>query len=59
MGLDRMGYGAFWEVLTKERVESFLFNIPQFREKLTDCPRKSNCELFKKLDSLIASCLRR
>jgi uncharacterized protein (TIGR00661 family) len=57
--LDRMGYGAFWEVLTKERVESFLFNIPQFREKLTDCPRKSNCELFKKLDSLIASCLRR
>ena len=26
--LGRTGYGAFWEELTKERVESFLFNIP-------------------------------
>jgi len=57
--LDRMGYGRFWEELTKERVESFLFNIPQFREKLADCPRKSNLELFTKLDSLIASYLKR
>src|SRR5208337_465601 len=53
--LDRMGYGAFWEELTKERVESFLFNIPQFREKLAHYSRKSNRELFAKLDSLIAS----
>ena len=56
--LDRMGYGKFWEELTKERVESFLFNIPQFREKLADCSRKSNQELFTKLDSLIASYLK-
>ena len=40
--LGRTGYGAFWEELTKERVESFLFNIPQFREKLAEYPRTSN-----------------
>jgi uncharacterized protein (TIGR00661 family) len=57
--LDRMGYGAFWEELTKERVESFLFNISHFCEKLSDYPRTSNRELFGKLDSLIVSCLKR
>ena len=37
--LDRTGYGAFWEELTEERVESFLFNLPHFREKLAQYPR--------------------
>ena len=53
--LGRTGYGAFWEELTKERVESFLFNLPLFREKLAEYPRRSNQELFAKLDSLIAA----
>jgi uncharacterized protein (TIGR00661 family) len=53
--LDRMGYGSFWEELSEDRVESFLFNIPRFREKLTAYCRTSNRELFGKLDSLIAS----
>jgi len=53
--LGRTGYGAFWEELTKERVESFLFNIPQFREKLAAYPKHSNRELFTKLDALIAA----
>jgi uncharacterized protein (TIGR00661 family) len=53
--LDRTGYGAFWEELTKERVESFLGRLPQFREKLAEYPRTSNQELFTKLDALIAS----
>jgi uncharacterized protein (TIGR00661 family) len=52
--LGRTGYGAFWEELTKERVESFLFNIPQFREKLAGYPRMSNQKLFARLDELIA-----
>jgi uncharacterized protein (TIGR00661 family) len=52
--LGRTGYGAFWEELTTERVESFLFNLPAFREKLTEYPRTSNHELFAKLDALIA-----
>jgi uncharacterized protein (TIGR00661 family) len=57
--LDRTGFGAFWEELNKERVESFLFNIPQFREKLATYPRTSNRELFTKLDALIAERLKR
>jgi uncharacterized protein (TIGR00661 family) len=53
--LGRTGYGAFWEELSKEQVESFLFNIPQFCKKLSEYPRTSNRELFAKLDGLIAS----
>lgn len=52
--LDKMGYGAFWEELTKERVESFLFNLPHYREKLTAYPRHGNAALLVKLDELIA-----
>ncbi len=57
--LGRTGYGAFWEELTKERVESFLFNLPLFREKLAGYPKTSNQELFTKLDALIAARLKR
>jgi uncharacterized protein (TIGR00661 family) len=57
--LGRTGYGAYWEELTKERVESFLFNIPQFREKLAGYPRTSNEKLFTRLDELIALYLNR
>ena len=53
--LDKVGYGAFWEELSKERVESFLFNLPHFREKLTAYPRQGNEALLGKLDALIAA----
>lgn len=52
--LDKMGYGAYWEDLNKERVESFLFNLPVFRENLARYPRRGNTELFEKLDALIS-----
>ena len=52
--LDKMGYGAFWEELNKERVESFLFNLPQYREKLGQYPRQGNGALLAKLDALVA-----
>jgi hypothetical protein len=52
--LDKMGYGAYWEELNKERVESFLYNIPQYVEKLEAYPRQGNQALLKKLDALIA-----
>lgn len=52
--LARTGYGAYWEELTKERVESFLLNLPLFRENLASYPRQNNSALFRKLDSLIA-----
>jgi uncharacterized protein (TIGR00661 family) len=52
--VDKMGYGAYWEDLNKERVESFLYNIPQYVEKLEAYPRQGNQALLKKLDALIA-----
>jgi uncharacterized protein (TIGR00661 family) len=47
------GYGAYWDDLNKERVESFLFNLDAYREKLRGYPRADNSALFAKLDSLI------
>ena len=52
--LQKMGYGAYWEDLNKERVESFLYNLPLYREKLTAYPREGNGALLAKLDALIA-----
>lgn len=52
--LDKNGYGAFWDELNKERVESFLFNLPRFAEKLRDYPRQDSSALFAKLDEVIA-----
>ena len=52
--LEKMGYGAYWQELNKERVESFLYNLPHFRERLADYPRQGNARLLQKLDSLIS-----
>ena len=52
--LDKMGYGAYWEDLNKERIESFLYNVPQYAEKLASYSRQGNEALLKKLDALIA-----
>src|SRR6202044_1937792 len=54
--LQKMGYGAYWNELNKERVESFLYNLPLYREKLADYPRQGNGALLAKLDSLIGDC---
>jgi uncharacterized protein (TIGR00661 family) len=51
--LDKMGYGAYWPEINKERVESFLYNLPHYRENLAGYPRKGNAALLAKLDSLI------
>lgn len=51
--LDKMGYGAYWEELNKERLESFLFNLPVYSENLAGYPRQGNTALLAKLDSLI------
>jgi uncharacterized protein (TIGR00661 family) len=52
--LEKAGYGAYWEGLNKERIESFLYNLPHFREKLAGYPRQGNGALLAKLDALIA-----
>jgi uncharacterized protein (TIGR00661 family) len=53
--LEKNGYGAFWDELNKERVESFLFNLPQYSENLRAYPRQDNSALFAKLDELVGS----
>jgi uncharacterized protein (TIGR00661 family) len=52
--LQQTGYGAYWKELNKERVESFLYNLPRYREKLAEYPRQGNGALLAKLDALIA-----
>ncbi|HTS36536.1 MAG TPA: glycosyltransferase family protein [Candidatus Solibacter sp.] len=52
--LQKSGYGAYWEELNKERIESFLYNLPHYREPLKEYPRQGNQALFAKLDELIA-----
>jgi uncharacterized protein (TIGR00661 family) len=52
--IGKMGYGAYWDELTKEKVESFLFNLDSYREKFSKYPRNDNSALFEKLDEFIA-----
>ncbi|HEY6305802.1 MAG TPA: glycosyltransferase family protein [Candidatus Angelobacter sp.] len=54
--LEKTGYGAWWKELNKERVDSFLFNLPQYEKALASYPRQGNTELLEKLDELIAEC---
>ena len=53
--VDKLGYGAWWEELSKEKIESFLFNLPVYAEKLESYPRAGNSALLSKLDELISS----
>ncbi len=47
--LNKMGYGAYWEDLNKERVESFLYNAAHStQQKLATYPRQGNDALFGK-----------
>ncbi|HXZ27991.1 MAG TPA: MJ1255/VC2487 family glycosyltransferase [Terriglobales bacterium] len=52
--VDKMGYGAWWDDLNKERIESFLYNLDSYRERLAGYPRQDNSALLARLDSLIA-----
>ena len=52
--LDKLGYGTYWEELNKERIESFLYNLPLYSERLSAYPRAGNGALLHKLDALIA-----
>lgn len=52
--LAKMDYGAYWDELNRERIESFLFNLDVYTENLKQYPRHDNYVLFAKLDELIA-----
>ena len=53
--VDKLGYGAWWEELSKEKIESFLFNLPVYAENLESYPRTGNSALLAKLDGLIGT----
>ncbi|HEX3323188.1 MAG TPA: MJ1255/VC2487 family glycosyltransferase [Terriglobales bacterium] len=50
----KTGYGAYWDDLNKERIDSFLFNLDLYRSNLKTYSRAGNAALFSKLDILIA-----
>ena len=52
--IGETGYGAYWEDLNKERVESFLFNLDEYRAHLQSYPRADNSAILGKVDTLIA-----
>ncbi len=52
--IQKMGYGAWWDDLNKERIESFLFNLDEYREQLASYPAQDNSRILAKLDELIA-----
>jgi len=52
--LSKLGYGAYWDELNKERVESFLFNLSHFRDQLVIYPRQGNAALATKIDEWLA-----
>jgi hypothetical protein len=52
--IGKMGYGAYWDELTKEKVESFLFNLDLYRENLSKYPGSDNSALFEKLDEFVS-----
>jgi uncharacterized protein (TIGR00661 family) len=54
--IHKMGYGAYWDDLNKERIESFLFNLDEYRENLRSYPAQDNSRIFGKLDELVANC---
>jgi uncharacterized protein (TIGR00661 family) len=56
--IGQTGYGAYWDDLNKERVESFLFDLEGYREKLAAYPRADNSALFARLDELVAEFVR-
>lgn len=53
--LEKSGYGKYAEGINQERIEAFLYNVPQYREALGRYPRQGNRALFAKLDAVIAT----
>lgn len=52
--VDKLGYGAWWDDLRKEQIESFLFNLPFYSDNLRSYPRTGNSTILAKVDELIA-----
>jgi uncharacterized protein (TIGR00661 family) len=53
--VDKLGYGAWWKDLSKEQIESFLFNLPFYSGNLSSYPRQGNGAILAKVDELIGT----
>jgi len=53
--VDKLGYGAWWQDVGKEQIESFLYNLPFFSDNLHSYPRANNGAILAKVDELIAT----
>jgi uncharacterized protein (TIGR00661 family) len=53
--LHKLGYGAWWEDVGKEQIESLLFNLPFYSDNLHSYPRANNGAILAKVDELIAA----
>jgi uncharacterized protein (TIGR00661 family) len=53
--VHKLGYGAWWEDVGKEQIESFLFNLPFYSDNLHSYPRANNGAILAKVDELIAT----
>jgi len=51
--LEKSGYGKYWDKLDKEKIESFLYNIDNYKKKLKKYKKTDNTKLFNKIDQLI------
>ena len=51
--VDKLGYGAWRNELSKEQIESFLFNLPFYSDNLRSYPRDGNGAILAKVDDLI------
>lgn len=55
--LAKAGYGTYWQELNKERIDSFLYNLPEYDEQLDSYPRAGNERLYATLDRVIPELL--
>ena len=53
--LQKEGYGAFYEQLTRKNLKSFLMNLPKYRKNLRRYKQMNNEEAFRKIDKTINS----
>ena len=53
--VGKLGYGAWWQDLGKEQIESFLFNLPFYSANLSSYPRAGNGAILAKVDELIGT----
>jgi uncharacterized protein (TIGR00661 family) len=57
--LEKLGYGKYWDRIDKEKIESFLFNLELYTERVQRYERTDNSRLLAKVDSLVARYARR